>query len=169
MAVAIRHRLAEAWISKQPELLFAAIVHDLPEATFAPTAGRKLVMPRGPREAKGLLVASIRDDNPVIYTLDVGAMYPNIILTNRLQPPAIARRARGRFLLELFFGAALDVTVAVGLARLIGGLVIVEIFVGFRADVLRLQRTPLVVRRAPADNERHEEGAQLHKYEMFPK
>ena len=28
-------------------------------------------------------------EKPVIYHLDVGAMYPNIILTNRLQPPAI--------------------------------------------------------------------------------
>ncbi|CAH1796227.1 unnamed protein product [Owenia fusiformis] len=30
-----------------------------------------------------------RLENPVIYHLDVGAMYPNIILTNRLQPSAI--------------------------------------------------------------------------------
>jgi len=30
-----------------------------------------------------------RTEAPVIYHLDVGAMYPNIILTNRLQPPAI--------------------------------------------------------------------------------
>jgi DNA polymerase epsilon subunit 1 len=30
-----------------------------------------------------------RQDNPRIYHLDVGAMYPNIILTNRLQPSAI--------------------------------------------------------------------------------
>ena len=30
-----------------------------------------------------------RIENPLIYHLDVGAMYPNIILTNRLQPPAI--------------------------------------------------------------------------------
>ncbi|KAL0266116.1 UNVERIFIED_CONTAM: hypothetical protein PYX00_011832 [Menopon gallinae] len=29
------------------------------------------------------------EDKPVIYHLDVGAMYPNIILTNRLQPIAI--------------------------------------------------------------------------------
>ncbi|KAH8056959.1 3-methyl-2-oxobutanoate dehydrogenase [Aureococcus anophagefferens] len=29
--------------------------------------GLTVVMPRGPREAKGLLVASIRDDNPVIF------------------------------------------------------------------------------------------------------
>lgn len=27
----------------------------------------------------------LRNENPKIYHLDVGAMYPNIILTNRLQ------------------------------------------------------------------------------------
>lgn len=31
----------------------------------------------------------IREEFPVIYHLDVGAMYPNIILTNRLQPSAM--------------------------------------------------------------------------------
>ncbi|KAH6814720.1 DNA polymerase epsilon catalytic subunit [Perilla frutescens var. frutescens] len=31
----------------------------------------------------------IREDFPLIYHLDVAAMYPNIILTNRLQPPSI--------------------------------------------------------------------------------
>ncbi|KAK2153411.1 hypothetical protein LSH36_298g04118 [Paralvinella palmiformis] len=30
-----------------------------------------------------------RLENPIIYHLDVAAMYPNIILTNRLQPPAV--------------------------------------------------------------------------------
>lgn len=30
-----------------------------------------------------------RDESPLIYHLDVGAMYPNIILTNRLQPSAM--------------------------------------------------------------------------------
>jgi DNA polymerase epsilon subunit 1 len=48
-------------------------------------------------EVKGQIVEqleALRDDPnqaavPVIYHLDVGAMYPNIILTNRLQPPAI--------------------------------------------------------------------------------
>jgi DNA polymerase epsilon subunit 1 len=30
-----------------------------------------------------------REETPLIYHLDVGAMYPNIILTNRLQPSAI--------------------------------------------------------------------------------
>ena len=31
----------------------------------------------------------VRNENPLIYHLDVAAMYPNIILTNRLQPPAL--------------------------------------------------------------------------------
>lgn len=30
-----------------------------------------------------------RMEKPIIYHLDVGAMYPNIILTNRLQPSAV--------------------------------------------------------------------------------
>jgi DNA polymerase epsilon subunit 1 len=30
-----------------------------------------------------------RVEKPYIYHLDVGAMYPNIILTNRLQPSAM--------------------------------------------------------------------------------
>ena len=30
-----------------------------------------------------------RLEKPMIYHLDVGAMYPNIILTNRLQPSAL--------------------------------------------------------------------------------
>ncbi|XP_023213231.1 DNA polymerase epsilon catalytic subunit A-like isoform X2 [Centruroides sculpturatus] len=34
-----------------------------------------------------------RLENPIIYHLDVGAMYPNIILTNRLQPSAIVDEA----------------------------------------------------------------------------
>ena len=34
--------------------------------------------------------------NPLIYHLDVGAMYPNIILTNRLQPPADGHRGHLR-------------------------------------------------------------------------
>ncbi|GLC51172.1 hypothetical protein PLESTB_000473800 [Pleodorina starrii] len=32
-----------------------------------------------------------REESPLIYHLDVAAMYPNIILTNRLQPSAIVR------------------------------------------------------------------------------
>ena len=38
-----------------------------PEAYFAHTPGMKIVMPRNPYQAKGLLLASIRDDNPVLF------------------------------------------------------------------------------------------------------
>ncbi|KNC78597.1 hypothetical protein SARC_08985, partial [Sphaeroforma arctica JP610] len=34
-----------------------------------------------------------RTENPMIYHLDVSAMYPNIILTNRLQPSALVDEA----------------------------------------------------------------------------
>ncbi|PIC54700.1 hypothetical protein B9Z55_003843 [Caenorhabditis nigoni] len=37
----------------------------------------------------GLIAVPTRLENPRIYHLDVGAMYPNIILTNRLQPCAM--------------------------------------------------------------------------------
>ena len=33
-----------------------------------------------------------REEKPYIYHLDVAAMYPNIILTNRLQPPAMVTK-----------------------------------------------------------------------------
>ncbi|KAI6196280.1 DNA polymerase epsilon catalytic subunit A [Aphelenchoides besseyi] len=36
-----------------------------------------------------LITKPIREEPPKIYHLDVSAMYPNIILTNRLQPPAV--------------------------------------------------------------------------------
>lgn len=38
-----------------------------PEGFFTHIPGVKVVMPSGPREAKGLLLASIRDRNPVIF------------------------------------------------------------------------------------------------------
>jgi len=38
-----------------------------PEAYFAHTPGLKVVIPRNSYQAKGLLLASIRDDNPVIF------------------------------------------------------------------------------------------------------
>ena len=38
-----------------------------PEAYFIHTAGLKVVMPSNPYDAKGLLIASIRDDNPAIF------------------------------------------------------------------------------------------------------
>jgi len=38
-----------------------------PEAYFAHTPGIKVVVPRSPTQAKGLLLASIRDANPVVF------------------------------------------------------------------------------------------------------
>ncbi len=38
---------------------------------------------------KFLYVGSHYESLPLVYHLDVAAMYPNIILTNRLQPVAI--------------------------------------------------------------------------------
>ncbi|MDT8893956.1 transketolase C-terminal domain-containing protein [Halomonas sp. I1] len=38
-----------------------------PEAYFAHTSGLKVVIPRNPYEAKGLLLASIRDPDPVLF------------------------------------------------------------------------------------------------------
>ncbi|MCF1428815.1 MAG: alpha-ketoacid dehydrogenase subunit beta [Shewanella sp.] len=38
-----------------------------PEAYFTGTPGLKVVVPRNPHQAKGLLLASIRDNNPVVF------------------------------------------------------------------------------------------------------
>ncbi|WP_416304861.1 alpha-ketoacid dehydrogenase subunit beta [Neptunicella sp. SCSIO 80796] len=38
-----------------------------PEAFFAHVPGLKIVVPRNPYQAKGLLLSSIRDDNPVLF------------------------------------------------------------------------------------------------------
>lgn len=38
-----------------------------PEAYFIHTAGLKVVMPSNPHDAKGLLLSSIRDDDPVVF------------------------------------------------------------------------------------------------------
>lgn len=50
-----------------------------PEAYFVHTAGLKVVIPSNPYDAKGLLIASIRDDNPVIF----------------MEPKRVYRAARG--------------------------------------------------------------------------
>jgi 2-oxoisovalerate dehydrogenase E1 component beta subunit len=47
-----------------------------PEAYFAHTPGLKVVIPRDPIQAKGLLLASIRDPNPVIF-FEPKALYRN--------------------------------------------------------------------------------------------
>jgi 2-oxoisovalerate dehydrogenase E1 component beta subunit len=50
-----------------------------PEAYFAHTPGLKVVIPSNPYDAKGLLIASIRDDDPVVF----------------LEPKRVYRAARG--------------------------------------------------------------------------
>ena len=45
-----------------------------PEAYFAHTPGLKVVVPRSPRQAKGLLLACIRDPDPCIF-LEPKALY----------------------------------------------------------------------------------------------
>lgn len=47
-----------------------------PEAYFSHTPGLKVVVPRNPIQAKGLLLASIRDQNPVIF-LEPKSLYRN--------------------------------------------------------------------------------------------
>jgi 2-oxoisovalerate dehydrogenase E1 component beta subunit len=46
-----------------------------PEAFFSHCPGLKIVIPRGPRQAKGLLLASIRDPNPVLFLEPKGVLF----------------------------------------------------------------------------------------------
>jgi len=43
-------------------------------ATFAHLPGMKVVVPSNPADAKGLMIAAIRDDNPVVYLFHKGIM-----------------------------------------------------------------------------------------------
>jgi len=52
-----------------------------PEAYFAHCPGLKIVVPRGPRQAKGLLLAAIRDPNPVLF------FEPKILYRQRFEGP----------------------------------------------------------------------------------
>jgi len=52
-----------------------------PESYFAHCPGLKIVVPRGPRQAKGLLLAAIRDPNPVLF------FEPKILYRKRFEGP----------------------------------------------------------------------------------
>jgi len=45
------------------------------EAWFVHSPGLKVVMPSTPADTKALLKAAIRDDNPVLFFLDIGLLY----------------------------------------------------------------------------------------------
>jgi 2-oxoisovalerate dehydrogenase E1 component beta subunit len=65
-----RHLGAVPWVVRAPAdggLRSGPFHSQNPEAWFVHTPGLKVVAPATPADAKGLLVAAIRDDNPVIY------------------------------------------------------------------------------------------------------
>src|SRR5919106_4065024 len=65
-----RGRHAVPWVIRAPSdggLRSGPFHSQNPEAWFVHTPGLKVVAPGTPADAKGLLIAAIRDDNPVIY------------------------------------------------------------------------------------------------------
>jgi 2-oxoisovalerate dehydrogenase E1 component beta subunit len=65
-----RHLGAVPWVIRAPSdggLRSGPFHSQNPEAWFVHTPGLKVVAPGTPADAKGLLLAAIRDDNPVIY------------------------------------------------------------------------------------------------------
>jgi 2-oxoisovalerate dehydrogenase E1 component beta subunit len=82
-----------------------------PEAWFVHTPGLKVVAPGTPADAKGLLIAAIRDDNPVIY-FESKALYRTLKGTvpvgEHVVPIGQARIARaGESLSIITYGAQL--------------------------------------------------------------
>lgn len=58
------------------------------EAWFVHSPGLKVVMPSNPADARALLKAAIRDDNPVVFLLDIGLLYqPGEVPTDAVPIP----------------------------------------------------------------------------------
>jgi 2-oxoisovalerate dehydrogenase E1 component beta subunit len=75
-----RHLGAVPWVIRAPcdgGLRSGPFHSQNPEAWFVHTPGLKVVAPGTPADAKGLLIAAIRDDNPVIY-FESKALYRNM-------------------------------------------------------------------------------------------
>lgn len=69
------------------------------EAWFVHSPGLKVVMPSNPADAKGLLKAAIRDDNPVLFFIDIGLLHrpghvPDTNTTVPLGKAAVVRNGR---------------------------------------------------------------------------
>ena len=77
------HTILPRWADRHTHPLCPAFLPHLPSTDYdairADIVGKLESLKNVPK----------REECPLIYHLDVAAMYPNIILTNRLQPPAI--------------------------------------------------------------------------------
>jgi DNA polymerase epsilon subunit 1 len=51
---------------------------------------------------------SIRFDKPLIYHLDIAAMYPNIMLSNRLRPDSMVDEADSLFAIIIVLGRSVN-------------------------------------------------------------
>jgi len=88
-----------------------------PEAWFAHTPGLKVVLPSTARDAKGLLTAAIRDNNPVVY-LENKFLYrhyrEDVPDDDYVVPIGLAAlRAEGKDLSIISYGAAVHLCVEV--------------------------------------------------------
>ena len=84
--------------------------HNL-EAWFVHSPGLKVVMPSNAADAKGLLKAAIRDDNPVVFFLDIGLMFQpdEVPEGEHVVPLGQARLAReGRDVSLISYGKTVD-------------------------------------------------------------
>ena len=64
----INHVLSNTYLFTHTQVGHGGLYHSQsPEAYLAHTPGLVVVMPRGPRCAKGLLLSSIRSKDPVIF------------------------------------------------------------------------------------------------------